>query len=369
MTLKRQDGSSIAWNLESEEIREACRALKGSVLRREIYALDGSEEEDRPYSVTEQNYALELLQPQGENKHAVFFAHARESLDFHYERKLVEVGGAKRADPRVTHTIMLEVDGYGAVLRSVAMGYRRRDLPGVDEPEQKQTHLTLTVNRFADRVNEQDWYRVGLPVESRTYEVVKPPEPTITDTRIDLFRFDGIAELMTGIFPLDQAAPDSGKTWPYEKWDWRTNTANAPSDTRLRLIEHLRTRYRSDDLTSPLGLGQVESLALPFESYKLVFSPELAQQIFVDSGKLTAAAMNSLLTDEGKYVHSEGDANWWIPSGRMFYSPGTNDTAAQELVQARTHFFLPHRYRDPFLYRSVQDRDGRDLRRPQAPRS
>ena len=32
----------------------------------------------------------------------------------------------------------------------------------------------------------------------------------------------------------------------------------------------------------------------------------------------------------------------------MFYSPGSDDTAAQELAHARTHFFLPHRYRDPF---------------------
>jgi RHS repeat-associated protein len=347
-TVKVPEGTSLPWTLSADEEREACRALKGSVLRREIFARDGSEEEDRPYSVTEQNYTLELLQPQGENKHAVFFAHPRESLDFHYERKLVDVVGATRADPRVTHAMTLEVDGYGDVLRSVAIGYRRRDLPGVDEPEQKQTHLTLTVNRFANRGNEQDWYRVGLPVESRTYEVVKPPEPTIIDTRIDLFRFDEVTELMTGIFPLNQTAPDGGKTWPHEKWDWSTNATNAPSDTRLRLIEHVRTRYRLDDLTGPLDLGQIESLAVPFESYKLALTPELAQQMFVDSGKLTAVAMNSLLTDEGKYVHSEGDANWWIPSGRMFYSPGSNDTAAEELAHARIHFFLPHRYRDPF---------------------
>ena len=144
----------------------------------------------------------------------------------------------------------LEVDGYGGVLRSVAIGYRRRDLPGVDEPEQKQTYLTLTVNRFANRANEQDWYRVGLPVESRTYEVVKPPVPTITDSRIDVFRFGEIADFITGILALDQPAPDGGKTWPYERWDWRTNAANAPSDTRLRFIEHVRCRRCASTLSA-----------------------------------------------------------------------------------------------------------------------
>ena len=57
--------------------------------------------------------------------------------------------------------------------------------------------------------------------------------------------------------------------------------------------------------------------------------------------------------DEGRYVHSEGDANWWIPSGRMFFSPGQRDTPAQELAYARQHFFLPHRYRDPFHTNAV----------------
>ncbi|MGH8247996.1 MAG: SpvB/TcaC N-terminal domain-containing protein, partial [Gammaproteobacteria bacterium] len=95
-------------------------------------------------------------------------------------------------------------------------------------------------------------------------------------------------------------------------------------------------------------MGQVESLALPFESYKLAFTPDLAQQIFVDSGKLTVAELNGVLADEGKYVHSENDANWWIPSGQIFYSPNETDDAFQELTFARRHFFLPHRIQDPF---------------------
>ncbi|MGQ0570847.1 MAG: SpvB/TcaC N-terminal domain-containing protein, partial [Armatimonadota bacterium] len=213
---------------------------------------------------------------------------------------------------------------------------------------QRQMHLTLTLNRFANRANELDWYRVGLPVETRTYEIVKPPEPTITDTRVDLLRFEDISALTVGLLPLDQPDPPAAKLWPYEKWDWHRNPANAPPDTRLRPIEYVRTVYRRDDMSGPLALGQIESLALPFESYKLAFTPDLAQQIFVDSGKLTAAALNGVFADKGKYVHIEGDANWWIPSGRMFYSPGSNDTAALELAHARTHFFLPHRYRDPF---------------------
>ena len=77
--------------LTAEEEREACRALKGAMLRQEIYGLDGSEEADRPYSVSERNYTVKRLQPEGPNRHAVFFTHDRESIDFHYERKLFEI--------------------------------------------------------------------------------------------------------------------------------------------------------------------------------------------------------------------------------------------------------------------------------------
>ena len=87
---------------------------------------------------------------------------------------------------------------------------------------------------------------------------------------------------------------------------------------------------------------------MPGESYKLALTPELARQIFVESGKLAEPELNGVLAGEGKYVNSEGDANWWIPSGRIFYSPGSDDTPVQELAHARAHFFLPHRFRDPF---------------------
>ena len=40
------------------------------MLRQEVYALDGTRQEPHPYTVTEQNFTIELLQPQGGNRHA-----------------------------------------------------------------------------------------------------------------------------------------------------------------------------------------------------------------------------------------------------------------------------------------------------------
>jgi hypothetical protein len=122
-----------------------------------------------------------------------------------------------------------------------------------------------------------------------------------------------------------------------------------------RLIEQVRTLYRKDDLTALSPLGEVEPLALPGESYKLAFTPALLTQVFKrrrdgqpDEDLLPdpASVLEGAGADQGGYVNMEG--SWWIPSGRIFYSPDTNDDAISEREFARQHFFLPHRFRDPF---------------------
>ena len=64
---------------------------------------------------------------------------------------------------------------------------------------------------------------------------------------------------------------------------------------------------------------------------------------------------------EGGYVHSESDANWWVPSGRSFLSPNAGDTPEQELAFARQHFFVPQRLQDPFGNVATVSYDVQDL--------
>ena len=104
--------------LTVEEEREACRALKGAMLRQEVYALDGTDKASDPYTVTEQNFTIDASQPRAGNRHAVFFTHAREAISYHYERN--------PADPRIAHALTLEVDAFGNVLKLAAIGYGRR---------------------------------------------------------------------------------------------------------------------------------------------------------------------------------------------------------------------------------------------------
>ena len=330
------EGLSVA------EEREACRALRGSILRQEVYALDGTDEEEHPYTVVEQNFTVRTIQPRGENRHAVFFTHPREAITYHYERH--------PADPRPQHALTLEVDDYGNVLKQITIGYGRRPglspLEGADREKQEKGLITYTENSFTNAIDEVGAYRTPLPAETRTYELTG-----ITPESGDRFSF---AEWTRDDFTLLASAVEI----PYEQ------KADGTSRQK-RLIEHVRALYRKDDLTALLPPGEIQPLALPGESYKLAFTPGLIAQVFRRDGQALlldpAEVLGGQGADQGGYVDLEGDGHWWIPSGRMFYSPDPDDTPAQELDEARAHFFFPRRFQDPFGYSTTVTYDDYDL--------
>ncbi|MGH7528148.1 MAG: SpvB/TcaC N-terminal domain-containing protein, partial [Gemmatimonadales bacterium] len=353
------DDTVLPDGLTVEEEREACRALKGAMLRKEVYALDGTGTDDypygQPYVATEQNFVIKVVQRRGDQRHSIFFTHPSEVVDYHYERKPTE--------PRITHALTLEVDPWGKVLKSASVAYGRRnsdpDLDSEDQRIQGLTLVTYTENQYTNDLDTAAAYRTPALCESCTYELTGYPA-TGSAGRFrppDFVKID--PNDSTGLVPVFddeigyQEAPTGGK--------------------ERRPIEQVRIYYRPDDLGVSRGsrlalleLTKLEPLALPGETYKLALTAPLAKQVFVDSGKLTQAGLDSVLASEGKYVHSEGDADWWIPTGRMFYSSGTNDSAAVELAAARQHFFLPRRYRDPFhsishRTESFVDYDDHDL--------
>jgi RHS repeat-associated protein len=310
------DDTVLPAGLSTSEAREACRALKGSMLRQEIYALDGTAKQEHPFTVSEQSFTIRRLQPKAGNRHAAFFTHVRDSISHHYERY--------PADPRSRHELTLEVDEFGNVRKSAAVGYGRRQpdpaLEARDQAKQSELLITYTENDVTNPVADADDYRTPLPSETRTYEL------TGLALRAGRSRFtvDEVLRAGTTAAPIDyEQSPTAGMV-------------------QKRLISQLRTLYRHDDLSGPSPLGEMDSLALPFDSYKLAFTPGLVAGVY--GGRVTDA----MLAAEGGYVHSGGDARWWIPSGRVFYSPDPADTAAQEVAHARAHFFLPQRFRDPF---------------------
>ncbi len=359
------DDSVLPPGLSSEEAREARRALKGSILRMEVYADDGTAEQDRPYSASERNYTLKLVQPRGPNRHAVLFTSPRETIDFHYERKLFEVSGSKHADPRVTHGMTLATDDFGNVRRSVAIGYgRRHDDPDPflnieDRNKQKIPLITHTENQYTNAIVNEDAHRAPLQCRNSVYELVQlfpvANQPDVTN----LFRFD---EMEDGI----ESAGDGQHDLPYE--DVKASGATSDHPYR-RLIERTRTLYRRDDLTGLLQPGQLEPLALPGESYKLAFTPGLLSAVYQRTREgqppenllpAPSAVLAGQGSDQGGYVDLDGDGHWWIPAGRISYHPDPGASPSIEKDEARAHFFLPRRFRDLFDHSTTVDY-GHDL--------
>lgn len=377
-TIFISDGRRLTCDFSPEEYREACRALRGSILRQEVYGLDGTEAADRPYSVSERNYTIEVLQPQGPNRYGAFSSHARETIDFHYERKLFKVANGTLvdpnapspnakdfADPRVTHTVTLAVDPYGNVLQSVAIGYGRRYIDPTlltqDLAKQITTLSTYMVNSYTNAVLQHDDYRTPLPAEALSYELTQVQPDAAQANVTNLFRFHELQKKV-------KAASDGQHDIPYEDIYPKGLQAGHPY---RRLIGRTRTLYRPNDLGAATGnpkallpLGKAESLALRGEGYKLAFTPGLIAQVYQRGStallSTPAAVLGSVGADGGGYVDLDGDGNWWVRSGRIFYLP-TVHSSLQELEEAAHNFFLPRRFEDPFGNVTSIDYDAYDL--------
>jgi len=316
-----------------EELREAHRALKNAVLRREVYADDGSTRADLPYSVLATAYEVRRLQPQGPNRFAGYFLFTRETLDCNYERALYPVGDRLRADPRISHSLALDVDAFGNLLRSVSVTYGRRHpdctLPPAIQHAQATPRIGLDLTTFTNPIDLDDAHRLPAKADVRNYELYGiRPQASLPGTTT-LLRLGETATLTA-------MACDGAHDRAYA--DREPINDGPPS---RRLIEHQCVRYRRDDLSGPLPVGKQESLGLQFDSRTLALTAEIVDAIYgdrVSAGTLSAAGYRTV----------DGEDGWWKPSGKVFYSPGPDDLPERELAFARAHFFAQHRFEDPF---------------------
>ena len=343
-------------HLSLEEAREACRALKGSTLRQEVYALDGKKESCRPYSVTESSLAIRVVQRRGPNRYAVFFTHAREDVSFNYERRLYKIEGCWRADPRVSHTVTLQVDDYGNVRKSMAIAYGRRFadpsalFTDEDRARQHRLLMTLAESDYTNAVDRTDAFRTPLPAAQRTFELTHLAPDRSHSGITNLFTFRELS-------PKVEAIAAGHHDLPYANWCFDPGPHSGP---RRRLLRQSRTVYRADRLDRLLPLGHGEVLALPGDSYALALTADLLRDNLAASPAEVRSDPVALFGTEGGYVDLDGDGNWWTPSGRISYAP-EHCTSADELLWAAHHFFNPRLFRDPFGNSTTVGFDAHDL--------
>ena len=313
---------SVLDNLSGVEWQEAFRACKGLGMRSEVFAYDavksGNTEEARkkehtPFTVGTHNCIVQLIQPKGQNKHAVFSVTKSESYSYNYERN--------PQDPRIAHSLNIKTDEYGNVQESAAVVYPRKmvdlNLPLETRQEQGKTVIIYKKNRYTNDVISDDSYQLRLPSEVETFEL------------------RGVSKTGSYYVPSDfeniLSDTNSDTAFYHE-----TEKALSPGKAQRRKIEHIQTVYYKNDLTGALALHQLESQVLPFENYQLAYTPELVSHIF-------GTKVNEALAAEGGFIHLNGDSNWWIRSGISNYTEG-----AETVSDAQNRFYLPVSFTDPF---------------------
>ena len=311
---------SVMNDLTVDDWREASRACKNAGLRSETFALDAPavgatpaqlQKQLTPYTVGAHNCIIELLQPKGQNKYGVFMSRESEAITFTYERD--------HEDPRVAHTLNIKVDEFGNVLEAASVVYPRSapdtTLPAETQQAQNTTFISYTESKLTNDLNSADDYRLRMPAEAKTYELkgVSKAGP--------IYSLADFANVLTTATEVQYH---------------QMNVNPPPGSSQKRLVEHVRSFYYRNDLTGSLPLYQLESRAHPFQNHKLAYTTQLLTDIF------GVRATDPIMT-EGKFVHSEGDSNWWMPSSIANYIDG-----AETEADARNRFFFPVSYTDAF---------------------
>jgi RHS repeat-associated protein len=359
----RPADSTLSDGLTPFEMREAYRALKGRVLRVEVFDADPSGLPlGNPYSVVASNFSVQLLQSFGPNRHASFFVAPRETVTLHYER------GA--SDPRVSHEVVLETNAYGDVLRALSIGYPRRSGPSPEPTldtaardrltyDQSRLHMRgfarTDTNAIDDIVAQPDVYRAPRAAGADLAEItgVAPKDKGFGAASLFAFaELDG-PPAAPGIWQTvwSGAHDIAYEAIPNADVDGSGTTAASPT---RRIIGKTRTLYRSDDLSTLLPVGQIQPRAVAGQTYKAALTPSQIASVF---GGLVSAS----ILQEGGYVQLAGESEWWAPSARTYLSPNDSDTPAQELAYALGHFFLPMRLVDPFGGIARVGYDGNNL--------
>jgi len=314
--------TNLIKHFSAQEWQEALRACKGMVLRLETFAKDavkfGStpdaiQKELTPFSVATHNCVIELLQPKGKNKHAVIIVKESEAINYTYERNA--------EDPRISHSLNIELDEYGNVLESASVVYPRliadNSLPIETQQEHDKTVIIYAQNQFTNDVISDEVYLLRLPSEVKTYELKEVAKSNFYYTPEDFTEI------------LSDAKSDTAFYHEIDK-------PLVPDKAQKRLIEHVRSTYYRNNLAVALPLHQLESLAVPFEIYQLAYTPELVTDIF-------GSKVNAALLTEGRFTVSEGDNNWWIRSGTAQFK-----TNIENPSDAQNRFYAPISYTDPY---------------------
>ncbi|HEY7182765.1 MAG TPA: toxin TcdB middle/N-terminal domain-containing protein [Blastocatellia bacterium] len=154
--------------------RDALRALRGSALRTELYALDGADRQDRPFTVTEHSFGLREESPpdSGDTQRLhIFFPHSLAERATQWERG---------DEPMTQFAFTDDYDDYGQPRRKVSLAVPRgRDYRSAASGGTPYLG-TMAETQYARR-DDGDRYVVSRVSGSASYEILNDGGATVFD--------------------------------------------------------------------------------------------------------------------------------------------------------------------------------------------
>ncbi|GIJ51366.1 hypothetical protein Val02_82520 [Virgisporangium aliadipatigenens] len=219
--------------------RDALRALRGNVVRTELYALDGSAAVERPYTVSETVVGVrEEPAPAGEPGHRrVFFPFTVAGRTTHWLRG---------DDPLTQLAFTTGLDRYGLPTGQLAVSVPRGRDPRITDRNAAEPYLaTYTATEYARR-DDATGYLVDRIARVTTYEVVN----------------DGTAAVAALPSAVVAAAGGGNR-----------------DGVSLRLLGHTRNHYDGDAFEG-LPVGTLGAHGLPVRVETLVFTDDFLDTVF-----------------------------------------------------------------------------------------
>ncbi|KAF7549246.1 hypothetical protein G7Z17_g6523 [Cylindrodendrum hubeiense] len=316
-------------DLSAAEARDASRALKGSLLREEVYALDDSAIAHLPYQIKDYGFNVNVIQRHGISDVAICQTYPREQIAYSSERTL--------DDQRIQQGITLKMGDYGNILHSVQISYGRTKgkspLDGEPKKLQETTRIVLDDMTYTNAVEDGLEYRAPLQSSATKFELFGT---VIKDDQLRYQPDDFILEQFSEV-PFEGSIADGALS--------------------KRVMAKNLTLFRKNDLTDLLGQDQLESMALEGVTYTLSLTPELLAK-YQRAGKALISDEADVLGKTYKYENLQGDGNWWLPTAKIHYHVDPAATPSAELESAQNHFFTPLRITDPYGCSSSIELDG-----------
>jgi RHS repeat-associated protein len=161
--------------------RDALRTLRGSVLRTESYARDGSDREQRPYTVSESSFGLVEIEPLAEGdteRLRIFFPHSTSQRTTQWERgddPMTQFSFTRYTDENDGN----KFDRFGRPLAQTQIacprGWRK-----VDEKTAEPYLATRTCTVYAAPIDAEVYIHASV-AKTTSYEIVKTLDKSISD--------------------------------------------------------------------------------------------------------------------------------------------------------------------------------------------